>query len=176
MRLGFRHADSRYPFLWEDDSQPAARWHDDGSGPTQYLSETPDGAWAEFLGHEGITDPDDLRGVERNLWAVELPEAIDSAEVVTIPEATGGLKSYPACQTYAAQQRVAGVRALCVPSAALASGGARGQVTDGGLHEASPIDGRGWVLFGTYPNLRGWCAVTSGAPPPRVLDLVRPLT
>jgi len=25
-RLGFRHCDSRMPFLWQSDAQPAARW------------------------------------------------------------------------------------------------------------------------------------------------------
>ena len=41
----FRNVDSRMPFLWEDDRQPAARWHGDGEGPVAYLAETPDGAW-----------------------------------------------------------------------------------------------------------------------------------
>lgn len=29
----FRHADPRYPFLWEDASQPVARWHGAGEVP-----------------------------------------------------------------------------------------------------------------------------------------------
>jgi hypothetical protein len=49
--------------LWEAASQPAARWHADGEGPAQYLADTPVGAWAEFLRHEGITDEADLSGV-----------------------------------------------------------------------------------------------------------------
>ena len=53
----YRHADTRLPFLWESSGQPAARWHADDEGPVQYFSETPDGAWAEFLRHEEITAP-----------------------------------------------------------------------------------------------------------------------
>ena len=69
----FRQCDRRFPFLWEAANQPAARWHADGEGPAQYLADTPSGAWAEFLRHEGITNEADLAGVERALWAVEVP-------------------------------------------------------------------------------------------------------
>ena len=70
--IGFRHADIRLPFLWEGPDQPPGRWHGEGEGPVHYFADTPDGAWAEFLRHEGITDPDDLDTVRRALWAVEL--------------------------------------------------------------------------------------------------------
>ena len=175
MRLGFRHADSRYPFFWEVADQPSARWHRDGEGPVQYLADTSDGAWAEFLGHEEITDPDDLAGIARSIWAVELPEDVDAAEPVAMPEATGGLDSYPDCQAYAARRRTAGVRMLRAPSAALVRGGAHGQVTDGGLQDAPTRDGIVWVLFGRYALLRGWRVVAGGRPDARLLPLVRPL-
>ena len=49
MSTGFRHADHRYPFLWESAAQPAGRWHADGDGPCQYLADTPDGAFMSTL-------------------------------------------------------------------------------------------------------------------------------
>jgi hypothetical protein len=52
----YRHADARFPFLWEGASQPPARWHGPGEGPVQYFADTPDGARAEFLRHEGIVE------------------------------------------------------------------------------------------------------------------------
>ena len=52
----YRHADARFPFLWESADQPPARWHGSGEGPVQYFADTPDGAWAEFVRHEGITE------------------------------------------------------------------------------------------------------------------------
>lgn len=70
--IAFRHADARYPFLWEDASQPPGRWHGTGDGPVHTLADTPDGAWAEFLRHEEIRDPADLPTVRRALWAVEI--------------------------------------------------------------------------------------------------------
>src|SRR5262249_12367623 len=72
--IGFRHTDPRFPFLWEEASQPAARWHAAGEGPVHYFCDTPDGAWAEFLRHEEITDPADLITIRRTIWAVDLGE------------------------------------------------------------------------------------------------------
>jgi hypothetical protein len=176
MRLGFRHVDARFPFLWESADQPAARWHADGEGPAQYLADTPDGAWAEFLRHEEIVDEDDLAGIERSLWAIQLPEDIDGAETAAMAAATGGLASYATCQQHARDRRAAGVTMLSAPSAALHSGAARGQVTDSGLREGRALDGRVWVLFGRYPELTGWRVVERGRPDARLLRLVRPLT
>jgi hypothetical protein len=174
--VGFRHADSRYPFFWESEDQPAARWHAAGAGPVQYVADTSDGAWAEFLRHEEITDAEDLAGIERSLWAVELPQHVDHAEPVTIAEATGGLSSYRTCQRYAAARRAEGVTSLRAPSAALTPGGARGEVTDAGLRDGPDRDGRVWVLFGSYPDTCGWRVVERGRPPARILSLVTPLT
>src|SRR6476619_4322357 len=73
--IGFRQVDARYPFLWEDRRQPAGRWHRDGDGPAHYFADTPDGAWAEFLRHEEITEPEDVLTIRRQLWAVEIGDA-----------------------------------------------------------------------------------------------------
>src|SRR6202011_1235998 len=70
----YRHADPRFPFLWESVDQPAARWHGPGEGPVQYFADTPDGAWAKFLRHEGITKESELANVRRALWAIEVPD------------------------------------------------------------------------------------------------------
>ena len=181
MSIGFRHADHRYPFLWETSAQPGGRWHADGEGPVQYLADTPDGAWAEFLRHEEITDPDDLPGITRSLWAVEVPDQV-LADAHLVPsggmaasDITGGTETYPACQDYARAQRLRGVTDMVATSAALCPGGAHGQVTDNGLRDAENRDGTTWVLFGRRPELRGWRVVDRGAPPARILGLTRHL-
>lgn len=182
--IGFRHVDSRFPFLWETAAQPAARWHGTGEGPCQYLADSPDGAWAEFLRHEEITDPLDLSGIERSLWAVEVDDdVIDDAQKVVEPTSNaapvdpgdlfGDESTYGACQVYARSARADGRNELLAPSAALLPGAARGQHTDGDLCEATDRVGQVWVLFGRRPGLRAWRAVERGAPPRRVLDLVR---
>jgi hypothetical protein len=171
MRLGFRHCDPRFPFLWLAPQQPAARWHGEGEGPANYFADTPVGAWAEFLRHEGITDAEDLAGVRRSLWAVELPA--DDYATPELPTGTlfGSEDSYPACQAEARRLRAAGASRLQVRGAALLPGRAQGWAADPAAAPA-PRDGLVWVLFGT-PALAGWVAVEGGCPPAAVLPLVR---
>ena len=175
-RVGFRHCDPRFGFLWLTAAQPEARWHAAGDGPANYFADTPTGAWAEFLRHEEITDAADLAGVRRSLWAVELPD--NGYAVPALPEAVlhGGVASYQVCQVAARTLRAAGAERLEAPSAALLPGGASGSTaTVTGLTTAAPArDGRVWVLFGGI-DLRGWLAVDAGAPPASVLPFVRPL-
>lgn len=175
MQWGFRHGDPRFPFFWEGAAQPAARWHGLGEGPVQYLADTPDGAWAEFLRHEEITEPDDLIGVRRRMWAVQLDTGAEQVLRVDLPSSitTGDATSYVTCQESARRLRAKGATCLLAPSAALHSGGARGQVTDRGLREAGERDGRVWVLLGGRPTVRGWAAVDAGGPAARLLTLVR---
>ena len=173
--IWFRNVDRRYPFLWETPDQPPARWHGEGEGPVQYLASTPEGAWAEFLRREEIADADDLEGVERALWAVEVEAA---SERVAGPKLaagvlTGGLSSYAACRIEASRLRTTGASALRAPSAALRPGAARGQRVAGGLVEAPDRDGEVLVLFGVRPDLSGWNCVEAGRPPERLLPLVR---
>jgi hypothetical protein len=174
MTVGFRHGDPRFPFFWESDRQPEGRWHGSGEGPVQYLADTPDGAWAEFLRHEEITEAADLAGVRRRLWAIEFDRAAETERAVPVarPIATGGLASYPACQDAARRLRGSGATCLRAPSAALQPGAARGQLTRNLLREAADRDGLVWVLIGPRPAARGWAAVDAGAPTQRLLELV----
>lgn len=178
MRLGFRHGDPRFPFFWEGSTQPPARWHAAGEGPVQYLADTPDGAWAEFLRHEEIHDAQDLPGVRRRMWVVEVDLGAEQVRQVALQPhtMTGDVSSYPACQAAARRLRADGATCLLAPSAALLGGGARGQVTEGGLREAAERDGVVWAVAGVRPRARGWATVDAGAPPERVLRLVRHFT
>jgi hypothetical protein len=176
--IWFRSADARYPFFWELDTQPPARWHGDGEGPAQYLSSTPDGAWAEFLRHEEITDPTELEGIRRVVWAVELDLAQESLAKPDLPQETlvGGLDTHPRCREEARRLRTEGASGLRAPAAALSQGGARGQRCESQvLVEAGDRDGETLVLFGPRPEARAWVAADRGSPSPRTLALVRHL-
>ena len=175
--IWFRNVDRRYPFLWETPDQPPARWHAEGEGPVQYLASTPDGAWAELLRREEITEASDLVGVERSLWAVEVDDASErTAEPKLVAGAlTGGLASYAACRVEARRLLTAGSSALSAPSAALIPGSARGQRVAGGVVEAPDRDGDVLVLFGPRPSATGWLCVENGRPSERLLPLVRHL-
>ncbi len=173
----FHHCDRRFPFLWETADQPAARWHGDGEGPVQYFSDTPSGAWAEFLRHEDITDERDLEGVQRALWAVDVPlEGMRIAKPALKSSALlGGLQSYETCRIEARRLHFAGVQAIKAPSAALKSSGAGGWKVDDGEREADPRDGIAYAVFGKQPACKGWPVVDAGTAPVRVLPRVRHL-
>jgi hypothetical protein len=170
--IGFRQVDARYPFLWEDSRQPPGRWHGEGEGPAHYVADTPDGAWAEFLRHEEITDPDDLPTIRRQLWAIDLGD--EPAAPVRLPATVlrGGPESYPRCQQQAAALLRRGRTRIVAPSAALAPGGARGAVVNKGVHPAPPRDGRVFVVFGPPGDLVGWIAAYAGWPAADLLHRV----
>jgi RES domain len=171
----FRACDPRFPFLWESEAQPAARWHREGEGPVHYFADTPVGAWAEFLRHEAITDPADLAGVERSLWAVEVRRRRYTAPRLDPAVLTGGEDTYDACRSEATRLRRRGVRGLKAPSAALRTGKAHGWRVDGGEQPGRGRDGWVYVLFGHRPTLVGWPVVERGAPPVRTIVLTRAL-
>ena len=173
--IGFRHADPRYPFLWEGRAQPAARWHAKGDGPVNYFSDTPDGAWAEFLRHEEITDPEDLATIRRALWAVDLRDPQLAKPDLPQEVLTGGYASHPACRLEASRQRRLGASGLEAPSAAVLPGAARGWRVDGGLRPGESRDGTVYVLFERRPDLIGWRAAAVGHPGMELLATVRRL-
>ena len=170
--IAFRQVDARYPFLWEDASQPAGRWHGEGEGPAHYFADTPDGAWAEFLRHEDITDPDDLPTIRRQMWAVEIGD-VPMKTVALPPDVLfGGRETYARCQEQARMLRAKGARRMAAPSAALVRGGARARRVDGGVRSGEPRDGLTIVIFGPPSDLRGWVAADVAAPAVDLLDRV----
>jgi hypothetical protein len=172
----FRHGDPAYPPLWELAVQPPGRWHGPRQGPAHYLADTPDGAWAEFCRHEAISDPADLEGVARLLWAVDAePDPATATPELPARVLTGGLRTYRRCQSEAARLRAGGATAILAPSAALGAGQAAGWRTEGGLVPGPPRDGRVLVLFGPRPALVAWRTAGTAAPEPSLLGRVRPL-
>jgi hypothetical protein len=172
----YRHADPRFPFLWENADQPPARWHGPGEGPVQYFADTPDGVWAEFLRHEGITEESEVVNVRRALWAVEVPDDL-TADAPRLPQTvlTGGIETYEECQREARRLRNNDVRALRAASAALLPGSARGWKVDGGLQPAAERDGNVLAVFGARPDFVGWMAAFAARPRADLVARVRHL-
>jgi hypothetical protein len=172
----YRHADLRFPFLWESADQPPARWNAPGDGPVQYFADTPDGAWAEFLRHEGISQEAELEGIRRSMWAIDLPDdPAPETPHLSRSVLAGGAESYEACQKEARRLRAKGARSLRAPSAALTAGGARGWKVDGGLQTAAGRDGFALAVFGPRPDLVGWAVALAGRPRADLLARVRHL-
>ena len=170
--IAFRHADPRFPFLREDPSQPVGRWNTPGQ-LTHYFSDTPDGAWAEFLRHEEIFDPEDLLTVRRALWAVDIGDEPPEEPELAPATLTGGRESWPDCQREADRFRNGGASGITAPSAALRPGGAHGWRVDGGLQPGPARDGKVFALFGPRPDLTGWPATVAGRPDGELLGRVR---
>jgi len=171
----FRHTDPRFPFLWESAGQPGGRWNEPGEGPVNTFADTPEGAWAELLRHEEITDPADVVEIRRSLWAVEVDELPRVRPRLPRATMTGGPRSYPACRKEASRVRARGESGLTAPSAALMPGEAHGWRVARGLRRGPRRDGRVIVLFGARPELVGWEAVYEGRPSEKLLPRVRRL-
>jgi hypothetical protein len=141
-----------------------------------YFSETPDGAWAEFLRHEEIDDPADLAGVARSLWSIDLPRAPRITPRLEAETLTGGTSSYPSCRREARRIRSLGGRSLVAQSAALEPSAPSGFRVDAGLQPAPSAAERVFVFFGARPELVGWAACHQGRPRADLLPRVRPLS
>ena len=169
--IAFRHTDPRFPFLHEDLSQPAGRWNTAGE-LTHYFCDTPDGAWAEFLRHEEITDPQDLLTIRRALWAVNIGDLPSLKPGLPQEALMGGPETWQACREFAQPYR-ADEDGIIAPSAALYPGGAHGWQVNGGLHRGPARDGMVIALFGLRPDLVGWATTIDGRPSEELLTNVR---
>ena len=140
----------------------------------QYLANTPDGAWAELLRHEEIRELEDLDGIARALWAVEVPDLPDARPELNDTTVRGDENSYPACQAEAQRLRKRGHDGLTARSAALRDAEARswravGEANVPGDHHPAMVA----ALFGPRPDLEGWLVVEDGSPPSHVVGRVR---
>ena len=97
------------------------------------FADRPEGAWAELLRHEEITDPRDVAEIRRSLWAVDVGELPAARPELPRATMTGGPRSYVACRREAARLRARGTEGFTAPSAALVRGGAHGWRVEGGL-------------------------------------------
>jgi RES domain len=123
--VAFRYSNYDTPF-WAGPNTDAGRWHTAGSVATQYLSVTPDGAWAELIRHEGLTTEGSVAEVRMQIWVVRINQArIADYSTFTKAEeagfAAGALVSddYTACQTEGARLRAEGYSGVLAPSASL---------------------------------------------------------
>lgn len=172
----FKHADHRYPFLWSNKNQPEARWHKLGDGPVHYFSDTPDGAWAEFLRHEEIKDKKDLLGIKRTIWAVEIKDKKFIKPKLPKKIMTGSKKTYLQCQEEAKRLRENNAIQIIAPSAALLPNAARGWIVKNSRQQPAPLPtkkGNTIILFGKRLDIIGWVAACNGQPDPELLKSIR---
>ncbi len=158
--------------VWARENGQPGRWHARGDGPTQYMSTTTDGAWAELIRLEELRTEDEVTMVSVSMWAV----AVDHQLIVDYstfaraeaagfdPEALVD-EDYERCQREGARLRSLRYGGVLAPSAALP--GAL-NLTLFGPRTASTW-GRPPLLVSSLPAT----IIAKGAPPPGLLSLVR---
>lgn len=121
----FRYSSYDVPF-WARPNTTSERWHHAREGATQYLSATPDGAWAELIRNENLRSEPDLRLVQMPLWRARVEQGgladyrdFETAEQAGFdPEALID-DDQSKCREEGARLRAAGFAGILYPSAAL---------------------------------------------------------
>jgi len=172
-RIAHRYSSYDTPFWVRENSQPG-RWHRPGDGPTQYLSLSTDGAWAELIRNEELRTEDEVAMVSVSMWAVLIEEgavanysSFEQAERSGFDPAALVSEETQQCQSEGVRLREEGFSGVVAPSAALP--GAL-NVTLFGARVMSTWD-RPQFLASSIPAT----IITKGAPPPGLLPRVRRL-
>ena len=123
--VAFRWSDYDTP-LWARPNTSPLRWNKPRSSPTQYLSLTTDGSWAELIRTEELRTTDELRLVSMPMWVLRVRETgiadystFEKAEAARFPPEALVDEDYARCQEEADRLRGAGFRGVLAPSAAL---------------------------------------------------------
>lgn len=169
--IAHRYSSYDTPFWARENSQPG-RWHARGDGPTQYLSTSTDGAWAELIRNEELRTEDEVAMVSVSMWAVSVTQAMvvnystfERAEAAGLDPDALVDEDYARCQQEGARLRQLGYGGVLAPSAALPGAV---NVTMFGPRIASTWD-RPPLLASSLPAT----VITKGAPPPGLLARVR---
>lgn len=172
-QIAHRYSSYDTPFWVRENTRPG-RWHRPGDGPTQYLSLSTDGAWAELIRNEELRSEDEVAMVSVSMWAVLADEAVvadystfERAERAGFDPALLVNEDYDACQAEGARLRAKGYSGVIAPSAALP--GALNLTLFG--PRMMSTWGRPPLLASSVPAT----IITKGAPPPGLLPSVRHL-
>jgi RES domain-containing protein len=169
--IAYRYSSYDTPFWVRENTQPG-RWNARGAGPTQYLSLSTDGAWAELIRIEELRTEDEVALVSVPMWSVK----VDQTMVVDYstferagragfdPAALVG-DDYGACQSEGARLRQLGYGGILAPSAALP-----GEVN---LTLFGPRVASAWERRPLLASSLPATVMTKGAPPPGLLSRVR---
>jgi hypothetical protein len=172
-RIVHRYSSYDTPFWVRENSQPG-RWHVRGDGPTQYLSFSTDGAWAELIRSERLTTEAEAAMVSVQMWAIRVIQAMvvdystfDRAQEAGLHPVALVSEDYEDCQREGARLRSLGYCGVLAPSAALPD---EINLTLFGPRVASTWN-RPPLLASSLPAT----AITKGAPPPGLVARVRQL-
>jgi RES domain-containing protein len=123
--VAFRYSNYDTPF-WVRPNSEAGRWHLVGDGPTQYLSATVEGSWAELIRAEGLLSEAEVALVRMPMWVAEIQvprladySTFERADLAGFPPTALVEDDYSRCQQEGYRLREAGFQGVLAPSAAL---------------------------------------------------------
>jgi hypothetical protein len=167
----YRYSSYDTPFWVRENTEPG-RWHARGDGPTQYLSTSTDGAWAELIRSEELRSEEEVAMVSVSMWAINAEyrmivdySTFERAQAAGFDPAALVDDHYESCQREGARLRELSYVGVMAPSAALP--GAVNVTLFGA--RISSVWGRPPLLASSLPA----AIITKGAPPPGLLSRVR---
>lgn len=158
--------------LWARNNRDPGRWHVPADGATQYLSLSPDGAWAELARAENLLSDQEVAQIRMPIWALRLSQqnlvdysSFDKAEAAGfLPDALID-DDYTRCQAEGRRLRQRGYAGVVTPSAALPGAA---NVTLFGRRMLST-----WNAPTRLASSIPGCVVAVGCPPPGLVSRVR---
>jgi len=126
--VAFRWSNYDTP-LWVRPNSAAQRWNRTRALPTQYLSLSPDAAWAELIRAEELATVADVRLVSMPMWMLRVHETriadyatFERAEAAGFPPDALVDDDHERCRAEAERLVAHGFRGVLAPSAALPGG------------------------------------------------------
>jgi hypothetical protein len=171
--VAFRWSDYDVP-LWTRPNTSALRWNRARQEPTQYMSLSAEGSWAELIRTERLRTVDELGLVSMPIWVLKVRETniadystFEQAQAAGFPPQALIDEDYKRCEAEADRLRANGFRGVLAPSAAL----------PGAVNLT--LFGRRLMVPWDYPNDRLMSSfvpakrLAVGRPPDELLPLVR---
>lgn len=169
--VAFRYSNYDTPF-WVRPNSDDGRWHKFGDEPTQYLSTTVEGAWAELIRTAEITSEPEVALIRMPMWAAQVHlkrladyGTFERAATAGFPPDALVDEDYSRCQDEGRRLREAGFQGILSPSAALPG---TTNLTVFGPRIASSWNARP-VLASSIPATE----IAVGSPPEGIVDRVR---
>jgi hypothetical protein len=169
--VAFRYSNYDTPFWVRPNTQPG-RWHFTGDGPTQYLSATADGAWADLIRSEDLRSESDVALVRMPLWQARVDQSyvVDYSTFERAEQSGFAAEALidddqERCRTEGKRLRELGYAGVLAPSPALP--GATNLTLFG------PRVSISWESEPALASAIPAAVITRGAPPPGLVARVR---
>ena len=169
--VAFRYSNYDTPFWVRPNTQPG-RWHSVGDGPTQYLSMTTDGAWADLIRNENLRSEAEVALVRMPLWQARIDQSyvVDYSSFELAERSGFGADALVdddqrRCRDEGLRLRKLGFAGVLAPSAALP-----------GATSLTLFGPRVSIAWGSTPSLSSAIpasVLTEGAPPQGLASRVR---